>query len=170
MTKTTKDQAIDVREFYRKYGPMVMRRCRKLLLSEELARDALQEVFLRLLRFKERLTDTYPSSLMFRMATNVCLDLIESRRRSQTFDSDDDMLNQIASYDENEEKLIMSDFLNYLFSQEKKSTRIMAVMHYVDGLTYEEVALELGFSISGVRKRLRVFKRKIKEGGVKWLK
>ena len=31
----------------------------------------------------------------------------------------------------------------------------MAVMHYVDGMTLEEVARNVGLSVSGVRKRLR---------------
>ena len=65
---------------------MVMRRCRKLLKDEELARDAMHEVFVRLLRFKDRLTDTYPSSLMYRMATNVCLDIIASNRGFEEVD------------------------------------------------------------------------------------
>ena len=30
----------------------------------------------------------------------------------------------------------------------------MAVLHYVDGLTLEQVASETGLSVSGVRKRL----------------
>jgi DNA-directed RNA polymerase specialized sigma24 family protein len=30
----------------------------------------------------------------------------------------------------------------------------MAVLHYVDGLTFEETASRVGFSVSGVRKRL----------------
>jgi RNA polymerase sigma-70 factor, ECF subfamily len=35
------------------------------------------------------------------------------------------------------------------------STRVMAVLHYLDGLTLEEVSAEVGLSVSGVRKRLR---------------
>ena len=31
----------------------------------------------------------------------------------------------------------------------------MAVLHYVDGMTLEQVAHECGMSVSGVRKRLR---------------
>ena len=31
----------------------------------------------------------------------------------------------------------------------------MAVLHYVDGMTLEQVARECGLSMSGVRKRLR---------------
>ena len=36
----------------------------------------------------------------------------------------------------------------------------MAVMHYVDGMTLEEVAGHVGLSVSGVRKRLRQLKER----------
>jgi DNA-directed RNA polymerase specialized sigma24 family protein len=35
------------------------------------------------------------------------------------------------------------------------------VLHHVDGLTLEEVAAEVGMSVSGVRKRLRTIKDKL---------
>jgi RNA polymerase sigma-70 factor (ECF subfamily) len=34
----------------------------------------------------------------------------------------------------------------------------MAVLHFVDGMTYREVARETNLSVSGVRKRLRDFR------------
>jgi RNA polymerase sigma-70 factor (ECF subfamily) len=37
----------------------------------------------------------------------------------------------------------------------------MAVMHYVDGLTLQEVSMAVGLSVSGVRKRLRTLKEKV---------
>ncbi len=36
----------------------------------------------------------------------------------------------------------------------------MAVLHYVDGMTLEEVASHVGMSVSGVRKRLRLLKQR----------
>ena len=39
----------------------------------------------------------------------------------------------------------------------------MAVLHYVDGLTLEEVAEETGMSVSGVRKRLRGLRTSLTE-------
>jgi RNA polymerase sigma-70 factor (ECF subfamily) len=39
----------------------------------------------------------------------------------------------------------------------------MAVMHLVDGLTLDEVAVEVGLSVSGVRKRLRVLKEHVSQ-------
>ena len=36
----------------------------------------------------------------------------------------------------------------------------MALMHYVDGFTLEETAKEVGLSVSGVRKRLLILRKK----------
>jgi RNA polymerase sigma-70 factor (ECF subfamily) len=39
----------------------------------------------------------------------------------------------------------------------------MATLHFVDGLTLEEVAREVGMSVSGVRKRLRALRATLVE-------
>ena len=48
---------MDVDTLYRRYGPMVMRRCRQLLRDEDQALDATQDVFVRLLTRRDRLRD-----------------------------------------------------------------------------------------------------------------
>jgi len=149
--------AIDVDYLYRRYAPMVLRRCRRLLGDEEQAVDAMQDVFVQLLAHRERLHGRYPSSLLFRIATNVCLNVIRQRRSRRT-DADEDLLSRIACCAEQEERTLAAVILDRLFRLEKPSTREIAVMHFVDGLTYGEVARETRLSVSGVRKRLREFR------------
>ncbi len=150
--------AIDVEAYYRKYGPMVIRRCRFLLRDDDRAMDATQEVFIKLLESRERLKDSFPSSLLYRIATNVCLNMIRSERRNRTVDG---KLELIASDDRFEEHAAVKDLLDRIFRKEQPSTREIAVMHYVDGMTLEEVAGEVGLSVSGVRKRLRTLKARV---------
>ena len=45
--------------------------------------------------------------------------------------------------------------LKKIFKKENPSTREIAVMIFVDGMTHQEVADEIGLSVSGVRKRIR---------------
>ena len=52
--------SVDVADLYRKYGPMVFRRCYSLLKDEALAEDAVQDVFLRVLARRETLRPDYP--------------------------------------------------------------------------------------------------------------
>jgi RNA polymerase sigma-70 factor (ECF subfamily) len=151
--------AIDVEALFRKYGPMVLRRCRQLLKDEDKASDAMQETFVRLLRRREQLIDAGPSSLLYRIATNVCLNVLRGeRRRPQA--GGEELLLAIASVDDHEERTGVRSFLDQLFGGERESTRTMAVLHYVDELTLEETAAQVGLSVSGVRKRLRGLRAK----------
>lgn len=149
--------AIDVDSYYRKYGPMVLRRCRFMLRNEEHALDAMQDVFVELLRREHDLVHYAPSSLLYTIATNVCLNKIRrTKRRPET--ADDEILQTIAGGESPEGETLTSHFLERLFSREPESTRTIAVLHYVDGLTLEETAEQVGMSVSGVRKRLRALR------------
>ncbi|MBM4353061.1 MAG: sigma-70 family RNA polymerase sigma factor [Deltaproteobacteria bacterium] len=151
---------VDVEEYYRRYGPMVLRRCRSLLKREELAVDAMQDTFVQVLRHLEQLEGTAPSSLLYRIATNVCLNRIRTQRRHPE-DADDDLLGRIAALDESEPRVLARNLIDRLFARDPVSTREIALLHLVDGLTLEEVAGEVGLSVSGVRKRLRPLKDRL---------
>ncbi len=162
---------IDIAAYYEKYGPMVLRRCRFLLKDEERALDAMQEVFVKLLENQHRLEGTYPSSLLYRIATNVSLNMIRSNSRRKT-NNNPDLIETIAGSDDIAERTADKDALERIFQAEessrrlsldKPSTREIAVMYYLDSMTYEEVARETGLSVSGVRKRLRSLKQKAKQ-------
>ncbi len=149
--------AIDVDGYYREYGPMVLRRCRRLLRDEEKAVDAMHDVFVNLLRAGERLEGGRPGSLLLRIATNVCLNLLRSERRRPE-DADEAALLAIAGAEEPGARSLARFALGDLLGREPESTRVMAVMHLLDGLTLEEVGREVGLSAAAVRKRLRGLK------------
>ena len=146
--------SIDTESCYRRYGPMVLRRCRRLLRDEEKARDAMHDVFVQLIRSGDRLVDEGASSLLFRMATNVCLNRLRSERRHPE-DREDELLLRIADGADLEAKTGAARLLARLFGEEPLSSRLIAVFHLHDGMTLEETAAAVGLSLSGVRKRLR---------------
>ena len=147
-------ETMDVEELYQRYGPMVMRRCRQLLKEENEALDATQDVFVQILKRRDRLEMTHPSSLLYRIATNQCLNRIRDRQRRATMPGDG-FLERVAVLDDTEPRLEARSILERLFGRHQESTRTMAVLHFQDGMTLEEVAGEVGMSVSGVRKRLR---------------
>lgn len=156
-----KECAVDFETLYRQFGPMVLRRCRQMLRDEDGARDAMQDVFVQVLR-RETMILEYPSSLLYRIATNTCLNLLRDRKRRPE-DRDEDLLHRIASVDDHGAELEARSVLERLFGREKESTRTIAVLHLLDGFTLEETAKLVGMSVSGVRKRLRLLRGRIRE-------
>ena len=149
---------IDVEGLYERYGPMVLRRCRRLLRDEQEALDVAQDVFVRLLERRDRLSDRHPSSLLFRIATNLCLNRIRDSRKHLRVPGDE-ILETLARRDDLDAPLL----LDRLFGRHPESTRTMAVMHWLDGMTFEQVARDCGMSVSGVRKRLRALRGTLEE-------
>jgi len=152
-------------EIYKKYGPMVLRRCRFILCDEDKALDAMQDTFMKIFEKKDFLNDVCVS-FFYTAATRVCLNKI--RADKVRFASRlDDILKEVAdsrteSGEETqfEERFTATEFLNFLFESEDEKTKQIAVLHYVDGLSLEETAERTNFSVSGVRKRLRKLREK----------
>ncbi|MFO7561827.1 MAG: sigma-70 family RNA polymerase sigma factor [Enhygromyxa sp.] len=154
--------AIDVEAAYRRYGPMVLRRCRQMLRDEQRATDAMQDVFVQLLRRRDRLEDRGMSSLLYRIATNVCLNKIRSSDRRPE-DAQSQLLSRIAGAGDHEGRVEARAVLDRLLGREPISTTTIAVLHLHDGLTLQEVADVVGLSVSGVRKRLRKLAASLEE-------
>jgi RNA polymerase sigma-70 factor (ECF subfamily) len=155
--------AIDVESAYRRYGPMVLRRCRTMLHDEHQATDAMQDVFVQLLRHHDRLEDRGLSSLLYRIATNVCLNRIRSRSRRPE-DASSELLGRIADAAAGDgARGEARSMLDRVLGREPVSTATIAVLHLHDGMTLQEVADAVGLSVSGVRKRLRKLKANLEE-------
>lgn len=152
---------IDVEAFYTRYGPMVLRRCRRLLGDEQAACDAMQEVFLKVLSRRERLTGDYPSALLYRIATNTCLNKIrEERKRGRREASP--VLPGLVFAPALDAAVSAGNFLDHLFENEREDARQIAVMYFLDGMTLKEIGDTVKLSTSGVHKRLDKLRRKMR--------
>jgi len=149
----------DFGEFYQKYGPMVLRRCKFMLLNEEMALDAMQDVFLQLIENRSKVRD-FCSSLFYVTATRVCLNKIRANkvRSGPDFDSIADIM--ADDFSELEiQKVEAEIILDNIFAERDSKDALIATLHYVDGLTLEETAEQIGMSVSGIRKRIVSLKK-----------
>ena len=131
----------------------------QLLRDDAEACDLMQDVFLRIYSASERLDMESPSSLLWNTATRLCLNRIRDKRRRGLDVDSSSLLLSIACAEDEHDDYETKNVLAKLFSKEPESSRTMAVLHFVDGMTLEETAREVGLSVSGVRKRLRAFAR-----------
>ena len=158
--------AVDVAAWYEKYGPMVIRRCRVLLRNDEEAMDAVQDVFVNLLRAEGRIRSAFPSSLLYTIATNVCLNRLRRKKREapETLVPNEDFLSggeygfsvTDGAYEQVDAELLVKTILE----DESEETRTVCFMYHADGMTLREIGEAVGLSISGVRKKLEAFKKR----------
>lgn len=141
---------------------MVLRRCRKILRNEEEALEAMQETFVGVLRARHRLEGTHPRALLFTMATHTCLKRLRTRRRRPE-DADDALIQRIAEAPDVDDRAWARVTLDRIFRREPASTQVIATLFLLDGMTWDEVAAEVGMSVSGVRKRLRLLQAHVAE-------
>ena len=154
-------------KLYEAYAPMVYRRSMMLLRDQSEAEDMMQNVFLRVFERWDSLDVSQPSSLLWNTTTRLCLNRIRDKKRRGLDTDTSEILLSIACADDDEGEMGAKGILAKLFSREPESSRTIAVLHFVDGMTLEETAREVGLSVSGVRKRLRNLQAKVKNLEVK---
>jgi RNA polymerase sigma-70 factor (ECF subfamily) len=150
--------AIDVESLYRKYGDLVLGRCRTLLGSDADAQEACQEIFLRVHRYSASFRgDASPSTFLFRVTTNHCLNVLRTRRRRPE-DAEED-LSFVA--DVMRDKAEARELLDRILVGQDEKTMQCIVYHLLDGMTHEETGKLVGLSGAAVRKRLAKFRREV---------
>jgi len=143
-------------ELYRAYGPVVYRRCLRLLKDPEAARDATQEVFMKLIRDLPRLEDRATVlPWMYRVATNYCLNVRRNQRRRGEDGAKLDLELAVGSpvVDDYPDRALAQSVL----SRFDAATQAVAVGVIVDGMEHEEVAVALGVSRRTVARKLERF-------------
>ncbi|MDR0497636.1 MAG: sigma-70 family RNA polymerase sigma factor [Treponema sp.] len=159
--------AVDVAAWYEKYGPMVIRRCRALLRNDEEAMDAVQDVFVNLIGAQQRLKASYPSSLLYTMATNLCLNMLRARKGerllSEEFFAAEGGYEPATEAEGRGSPLAQVDaelLVKAILEDESEGTRVICYMYHADGMTLKEIGEAVGLSVSGVRKKLETFRRR----------
>lgn len=140
---------------YREFGPLVYRRCLRLLRDPEAAKDATQEVFMKLVRDMERLSDRETVlPWLYRVAMNHCLNLRRnsSRRGEDTAESELELPDGPARESYPDRHLVQQ-----VLSRFDETTQTVAVGVLVDGLEHEELAEMLGVSRRTVARKLERF-------------
>jgi RNA polymerase sigma-70 factor (ECF subfamily) len=142
---------------YKRWGPVVYRRCLRVLEDREEARDATQQVFIQLLRHAGRF-DEQPDAVipwLQSVATNVALTQRRNRGRRGA---------KLSALAEEEPRVEAADDA---WAQRQLAQRALDAAHpddrqvaervLVSGQSHEDAAAELGVSQKTVQRRLHRF-------------
>ncbi|MHB8877247.1 MAG: RNA polymerase sigma factor [Myxococcaceae bacterium] len=148
----------NVAGLYRRYGPVIYSRCRRILRDDAAAADLTQEVFLRVLRQLRSmpLDDLEALRWIYRISTNLCL----NHRRDEAFRA-----RAILPLDEGcapslEAEAVNKDLVARTLSRIPERLRKPGVMVMVDEKPHLAVAEALGISRRTVVNRVSEFGRR----------
>jgi RNA polymerase sigma-70 factor (ECF subfamily) len=148
----------ELEALYRSYGPLVRRRARSILGDDLDAQDAVQEVFVRVIgAIAEFRGQSQPSTWLYRIATNLCLNRLRDGRRRRDHLS---RLGQEAVGTASAPSLppeARATLQRVLAALPPELTEI-AVYYYVDEMDQAEIAKILGVSRRTIGYRLDRFR------------
>jgi RNA polymerase sigma-70 factor, ECF subfamily len=143
---------------YRQWGPVVYRRCLRVLKDRDEAQDATQQVFVKLLRHSDRFTADPSAAIawMQSVATNVSLNRMrDGRRQSSKLEAlHEDTTPASSSPDE---VLGNRELAQRVLARVDTPSRDLALSVLVGEQSHEEAAAGLGVSPKTVQRRLRRF-------------
>ena len=151
MRDGTEDEVADA---YRIHAPAIFAHCRRLLGSQALARDATQEVFVKVLVSSRALPRGEEGlRYLYRVATNHCLNQIRDgqvRQRAAV-----DLLVRAGDGAAAEPAYAERQLVERLAQRSPVRDLEIAALHWIDGMTQVEIAATLKMSRRAVYSRLK---------------
>lgn len=143
MSPAVVEVAADLDRIYRDHGHVVLRRARRILSDEGEAQEVLQEVFLSLVQRPEQFEGrSAVTTFLYAMTTNACLNRIRDSRRRTRILADGFAPAELGPRATPEAGI---DAALLLARLPERLARV-AIYHFVDGMTHDEIAEVLGVS------------------------
>jgi RNA polymerase sigma factor (sigma-70 family) len=146
---------------YRNYGGRVYARCLSLLKNPEEAKDATQEVFIKVHTHLDSFRqEASPLTWMTRIATNHCLNVLRARRAPWHERYRREVETGVTSADGHFHLLENAELLRLCLirvSEKDPQLAELATYAFVDDMRQQDICVLVGLSAPTLRKRLREF-------------
>ena len=148
----------EIAAIYEQFGAVLLRRCRRLLGERAAAEDALHDAFVKIWRHGASYRDAGSKlGWLYRTIDRACFDALaaRSRRGEQMLEEDADAAWQMPR-DEAADWQVVRLFLHRLDEREQQ----VAVLHWVDEMTQDEIAAATGWSRQTVCKKIAMLRER----------
>lgn len=142
----------EIGSIYEQFGAVLLRRCRRVLGDRAAAEDALHEAFVKVWRYGASYREaTSKLGWLYRTVDRVCFDALAARARHGEQPLGDEVdAAWSAPRDEVAAWQVVRLFLHQLGERERQ----VAILHWVDEMTQDEIAAATGWSRQTVCKKI----------------
>jgi RNA polymerase sigma-70 factor, ECF subfamily len=154
--------AVPATQLYEQYGFLIYRTCVRILHSEDDAKDALQEVFVKLLENYSSIKD--PGRVVpwiFRSAKNHCFNILRNNKKFSHLVEIDDL----PSSEDIGQAFEAREIMRLIFRNHSKKVRDAVYYTYVEQFDQREIQKLTGQSPATVRRNLARFKKSLSSIG-----
>jgi RNA polymerase sigma-70 factor, ECF subfamily len=148
----------NIQELYEKYGFLIYGRCLRILGTKEDAQDAMQTVFMQLLKNYDKIRKADRIvPWIFITAKNLCFNILRDRRKFSGSTTEE----HIPHNDRFDDRYGAQEMINLILEQHDPKVRDAVYYTHIENLKQEEIRKVTGQSPATIRRNLQRFKKSI---------
>lgn len=151
-----------MRYLFQRYHIKIYNFCWQMTKDKDLSKDITQEVFYKVLKYRETYRQNKFSSWLYAITRNLCMDYYKILKKTQRL-NEKDLKHIYKTNETGPESLGSIKQLNFALNQLSNSDRELIVMGKYQGLKYHEIAEITNSTLGAVKTKMHRAMQKLKD-------
>ena len=147
-----------------RYTLLLLGVCMKYLKNEELARDSVQQIFLKAITELQKYKVEYFKSWIYMVAKNYCLMQLRDKPGKNTIEIRDSIPAETIEADK--ESLLLNertyDYMSEALKELNADQQLCVTLFYMEKKSYQQIAVQTGYSMMQVKSHIQNGKRNLR--------
>lgn len=147
-----------IKELYEKYGFLIYGRCIRILQSKDDAKDAMQDIFLKLMdkyeKFKEK---EHIVPWIYTVSRNHCFNILRQKKKFV----DSNVIDSLNSNEHIDQNVAEKDLIKKIFNFHNKRVQEAVYYTFIEKLNQQDIQKITGQSPATIRRNLKKFKESL---------
>ena len=147
-----------------RYTLLLLGVCMKYLKNEELARDSVQQIFLKAITELQKYRVEYFKSWIYMVAKNHCLMQLRDKPGKNTIEVKDSI--PAEAYETDKESLLLNektyDYMGEALKELNADQQLCVTLFYMEKKSYQQITEQTGYSMMQVKSHIQNGKRNMR--------
>lgn len=145
-----------------RYTMLLLGVCMKYLKNEEAAKDAVQQIFLKVIHELKRYKVQYFKSWLYMIARNYCLMELRKHPAKNVADINENIRDEEPTFQREMEKEKLLSLMEVAMDELSSDQKTCITLFYLDKKSYQQISTQTGFNLMQVKSFIQNGKRNLK--------